>query len=218
MRTIAFDQRAGTGWPCTAQQAEGRQRARYCGEDEECSRRSLSVRQNAEHREQCGGEEEDDAEEPSHARNTTIRVPSVGLPLVPAMCMSTHAHPARVAALILTAALLGACNHTRSSLFAPRSAHEGYLNGLRAAGLDGTALGTRWQQAAEEALQNGPMVNTPFEETAYFPVHDPLALGYTVQPRRGERVHVAARVEAAEKVRVFLDVFEQPAGDRKSVV
>lgn len=91
--------------------------------------------------------------------------------------------------------------------FRDPSPHEAYLLGLTQSGLGGTALVERWLEAATSALSEALTVQAPFREEGIFLAEEPMALGFRLSLRRGQRLEVELEVEAEEAVRVFIDLF-----------
>ena len=106
------------------------------------------------------------------------------------------------------AALLTACGPLQPAFLTKPTPHEKYGESLKKAGLENTGLANAWTAAAARALNDTIEIPTPFQETAYFPADEPLALGYRIAARRGERITVRADVEASAPVKVFIDVFQ----------
>jgi murein DD-endopeptidase MepM/ murein hydrolase activator NlpD len=98
----------------------------------------------------------------------------------------------------------------RSSAATP---HEAYEDALSEAGLAGTALVRRWVEAAEGALARPITVHPPYEETAYFPSEDPVAVGYRVSLKRGQALLVTVQMEPVSATGVFLDLFQPATND-----
>jgi len=103
----------------------------------------------------------------------------------------------------------------RPTLFQASTPHARYADGLRAAGLQGTALGAAWEEASRVALTDSVLVTPPFAETIYFPGDRAMALGYRLRPKRGERMSVVVSPADSAGTQVFLDVFELRDGDAK---
>jgi murein DD-endopeptidase MepM/ murein hydrolase activator NlpD len=89
-----------------------------------------------------------------------------------------------------------------------RSPHDQYVDMLRRAGLDQTALGQAWRQASETALMQPVTIATPFRETGYFPPGEALAVGYRLELQRGRELAVSVSFESSEPARLFVDLFE----------
>ncbi len=105
------------------------------------------------------------------------------------------------------------CGPVRPSLFAASTPHARYVDGLRKAGLDKTALGLAWQEASALAFADSIVIAPPFSETIYFPAERPLALGYRLSPLRGERVTLTVSGADTARTEIFVDVFELRDGE-----
>jgi murein DD-endopeptidase MepM/ murein hydrolase activator NlpD len=110
--------------------------------------------------------------------------------------------------------LLSACSPSTvlRRAFPPPFPHEGYARSLGQAGLDQTAIGRDWLAAAERALHTTLTVTLPHRETGYFAPHEPAAVAYRFDARRGQRLRVDVELETSESGRLFIDLFEQQSG------
>jgi murein DD-endopeptidase MepM/ murein hydrolase activator NlpD/SH3-like domain-containing protein len=120
-----------------------------------------------------------------------------------------------IGAFFVLAALAApaACNQVedlREAIERPRTPHEEYSDGLREAGLEGTALGSRWFEAANRALSEAQNIALPYREAVYVSAAEPRAFGYRVVLQQGQMLSVLVERDAREPVRVFLDAFEPP--------
>jgi murein DD-endopeptidase MepM/ murein hydrolase activator NlpD len=117
-------------------------------------------------------------------------------------------------ALAATICVLPGCTQIEAIIdrSSARTPHEAYEHALGAAGLAETALARRWVEAAENALAQPIVVDPPYEEAAYFPSEEPVAIGYRISLRRGQALLVTTDVEPASTTRVFLDLFQPAAG------
>ncbi len=93
------------------------------------------------------------------------------------------------------------------------SPYERYLETLRGAGLDQTALGRDWARAGTASLQNAVAVTTPFSETGYFPPETPSAAAYRLDLQRGRRLAVEFQFESGGPGQLFVDLFRLADGD-----
>lgn len=93
------------------------------------------------------------------------------------------------------------------SVVESRTPRESYEAALRAAGLDGSALVTRWLGAGDAALAQPVEVDPPFEDLSFYPAEEPTAVAYALSLMRGQELHVSYTVEPADTVGVFVDVF-----------
>jgi murein DD-endopeptidase MepM/ murein hydrolase activator NlpD len=119
-----------------------------------------------------------------------------------------------LALVIGVVVLLSACAPSTMlrRAFPPAFPHEEYAQSLRQAGLDQTALGRDWLAAAQGALHTTLRVTPPHRETGYFAPHEPGAVAYRFDARRGQRLRFDVEVEASEPGRLFIDLFWQGSG------
>lgn len=131
-----------------------------------------------------------------------------------------HINRNRYSSLIfytLITLLLASCSQqqTLRGVFSNQTPHEKYAAKLKSANLHETALGQKWLQASEQALQDSITVTLPFKETGYFAADNPRALGYRIDAQRGQRLIVNLEVQAREQLQVFMDLFEPGNGTYK---
>jgi len=105
-------------------------------------------------------------------------------------------------------------NEVGHSEFAGYTPHERYEHGLRAAGLDVTALGQDWLAAASQALETPVEISPPYNEVSFMDAAAARAVGYRVTLRRGESITASFELDADTSFRVFLDMFVMPTGAR----
>lgn len=114
--------------------------------------------------------------------------------------------------LLASTLLLASCGVEEVLLepFRGETPHERYLEALELAGLAGTALARQWRAAADEAVERPVRASLPKEEEGSFGPEEPLALGYRVELRRGQRFRVVLEVDPDdpnEPLQVFLELF-----------
>ncbi len=97
--------------------------------------------------------------------------------------------------------------------FRPTSPREAYVEGLRAAGLDRTALGRDWAAAGDRAAAAPAAAALPLREQGAFVADQAAAVAWRVQPRRGQRLTVRVEAQADSGTRLFHDLLVQPGGD-----
>lgn len=90
----------------------------------------------------------------------------------------------------------------------PTSPYEQYVESLKDAGLEKTALGQAWLQAGPRALDQPITITLPFRETAYLSPDKPSAVGYRVELLRGQRLTIEIEIDSAETGKLFVDAFE----------
>lgn len=113
------------------------------------------------------------------------------------------------AVLLLTS---GCAREALREFFDAYTPHERYVRALRAAGLDGTALGRDWLRAADASLARPVGIRTPFREESYLDAREATAVAYEVALRRGQRVVVTFETEPDSAYQVFLDLFHREEG------
>ncbi len=102
--------------------------------------------------------------------------------------------------------------------FAGYTPHERYVHGLRAAGLDETALGKDWISAASRALEAPISISPPYSEVSYMDAGEAGAVGYALNLRRGEKIAARFNLDSDTTYKVFLDMFVMPTGARRNPV
>ena len=113
---------------------------------------------------------------------------------------------------LAVALLLAGCREAEQLLqrVEPATAHERYADGLRRAGLEGTALGAWWLAAADTALARPVTSTLPLREAAFFGADEARAAGFRFAARGGQRLVVALERDGAAAPVVFVDLFEVP--------
>ena len=116
----------------------------------------------------------------------------------------------RNAVLITILSALAASCGGRTPFSAQRfSPHEQYLDMLRRAGVDETALGQDWVQASTAALLSPVPVTLPFREAGYFPPDEAMAVAYRLEVQRGRRLAISIEYDTTADGRLFVDLFRQ---------
>lgn len=111
---------------------------------------------------------------------------------------------------LLLLGLTGCDEGAVREFFGDYTPRERYEQALRAAGLDGTALGTAWMTAAAEALDGAVPISPPYHEESFFDPKEATATAYRLSLRRGQRLEVAFESEPDPNYRVFIDLFRAP--------
>lgn len=97
------------------------------------------------------------------------------------------------------------------------SAHERYARGLKKIGPGTSALAADWLAAATAARQSPAAVETPFVRALAIDAAKPLAAGFALTLRRGQKLAVHVTVTGAAPGQVFLDLFGATAASRPIV-
>jgi murein DD-endopeptidase MepM/ murein hydrolase activator NlpD len=90
----------------------------------------------------------------------------------------------------------------------PETAHQRYARSLVEGSLAHTALATDWLSSAARALDQPVTVALPFIENALIDPARPVALGYAVNLKRGQKLDVQVTMTTDTPGRVFIDLFE----------
>lgn len=102
--------------------------------------------------------------------------------------------------------------------FAGYTPHERYEYGLRAAGLDETALGRDWLAAADLALAEPVTISPPYNEVSYMDAAEAGAVGYKMSLVRGQKLTARFELDGETSYQVFLELFVMPTGARTSPI
>lgn len=94
-----------------------------------------------------------------------------------------------------------------AGLFGKKSPHEQYEDKIKTAGLQETALGRLWLNAAEQSLISPVSINIPYSETGYFPPDQPKAIGLLFHGKRGEKVIINLNKNPAANFHIYLDLW-----------
>jgi murein DD-endopeptidase MepM/ murein hydrolase activator NlpD len=90
----------------------------------------------------------------------------------------------------------------------PESPHQRYTRSLAEGGLSNSALAVDWLAAAGRAVERPLAVEVPFNQETIADPARPVALGYAVKLKRGQKFEVQVTMPADLPTRVFLDLFE----------
>ena len=129
------------------------------------------------------------------------------------MRSTVFSQPIRRALLLGCLGAIAACRQVddlREAIDPPGTPHEEYADGLRDAGLDGTALGREWLGASARSLAEPQHVSLPYREAVYVSAAEPRAFGFRVVLEQGQMLSVLVERDAREPVDVFLDAFDPP--------
>lgn len=116
---------------------------------------------------------------------------------------------------LLIAVMMFACR-AGTGLFGKKTPHEQYADKLSSAGLNETALGRAWFQAAEQSLANPLRVTIPYKETGYFAADRPQAAGLRFEARLGEKLSIRLSKKPATGFAVYVELWKAPeTADKK---
>ena len=117
--------------------------------------------------------------------------------------------------LILTVIMLiisGCRSEIVPEPFLPNYEYEAYQYSLEQANLAGTALGSGWKKAGENALYNPVDISLPYQEEFYLDPVGADAAGYRFFVLRGLRIEIEITIHSADSMQLFADLFRQ-SGD-----
>jgi len=124
----------------------------------------------------------------------------------------THLHT--LPGFLVSLLLLAGCSGLKplNEAFRKQSPHDQYVESLKKAQLEKTALGHDWLNAGQLALRDSLRVTLPFRETGYFPADKALAVGYRVNVRQGEKLTIGLETKARQATQIFVDVYQMEKG------
>ncbi len=89
---------------------------------------------------------------------------------------------------------------------------ETYNAALDSTGLGQSRLARSWRQAANRALSDSVVIESPFRETGYFRAEQPTALGYRIDLKVGELLKIDL-LPAPDSTLLFVDLFIEESID-----
>jgi peptidoglycan LD-endopeptidase LytH len=104
----------------------------------------------------------------------------------------------------------------RGGVFKSRTPHDKYTNMLTSAGLEKTALGRQWLDAAQKALDAPLSVEAPHAERGFFSPSQPRAVGLLFSPKRGEKLSFEFSRQAGSNI--FLELWKLNASMQRDLV
>ncbi|MXV50638.1 peptidoglycan DD-metalloendopeptidase family protein [Pedobacter sp. HMF7647] len=117
--------------------------------------------------------------------------------------------------LLCSVLFFSACNTTGpAGLFKKLTPHEIYGNKIKNAGLQQTAMGRQWFQAADNSLNKPLKIQIPYKETGYFASDRINATALQFNATRGEKLTFSLAKNPATDFSVFMDIWRQEANDR----
>jgi len=117
-----------------------------------------------------------------------------------------------VTGLLCFILLLAAC--TSTGIFGPQSPHKQYAEKLKKAGLDRSALGRKWLNAADRCFSDSIRVSIPYRETGFFAAEIPQATCVRFKPKRGQKITVTIDTRPSG-VLFFAELWSAPSGNRE---
>lgn len=113
--------------------------------------------------------------------------------------------------------LLIACKSGPFNLLKPATPHQAYERKLISAGLDKTAIGTKWINNAQQSLQKAVEIKLPYQETGYFSAEKNEAIAFKFQLLKGQKLQVNLNRKPIENFMIYSDLFEVDGANYKSL-
>jgi len=107
---------------------------------------------------------------------------------------------------ILTSIAFVSCKTGSVNLFKATSPHEQYKRKLQTAGLDKTAMGLAWINAAESSIEKALTINIPFREAGYFDAGKIPATAYQFSATKGQKVTISVNKKPVGSA-LYLDLW-----------
>lgn len=101
--------------------------------------------------------------------------------------------------------ILSACKS--NMLASGKSPQESYADRLKRMGLDSSAMGARWFEAAAKSLSSPLHIQLPFRETGFFSPDNPLAFGYRIDLKQGQRLSINVSGRSNPYGKIFIELW-----------
>lgn len=110
---------------------------------------------------------------------------------------------------VCIAAVLYSCSRTAPlAIFKKLSPHDAYGQKLKDAGLDHTAMGSAWLQAANESVAKALTVTLPYKETGYFASDKVPSSVLRFEVKRGQKLHIALSKRPELNFSIYIDLLQ----------
>ena len=117
--------------------------------------------------------------------------------------------------IFLSCIFLFACK--TSSVF-KKNFHEDYSEKLIKAGLEKTALGKQWFDAANKSLTEPQVISIPFKESGYFSSSKPRARSIRFNGKRGEKLFFQYVKNPSRDFIIYMDLWEMDGSGKTSLL
>ncbi|QQL48416.1 peptidoglycan DD-metalloendopeptidase family protein [Mucilaginibacter ginkgonis] len=117
--------------------------------------------------------------------------------------------------LVLAALLMeNSCSKVSGpmAIFKKLSPHDQYAQRLKDAGLDRSAMGTKWLQSADGAFTNVLNVTLSYKEVGYFDAVKVPASAVRFDVKRGQKIRVTLTHKPVKGFMIFADLWKENAG------
>jgi peptidoglycan LD-endopeptidase LytH len=119
-------------------------------------------------------------------------------------------HGSLPALVMLAIAATSGCDRVQelgARIFDQPTARERYEARLESVGLDASAVGRDWIDAAKRAFDEASDVTMPWKEEGYLSPAEPSAIAWKLSLRRGQRVDVSIDVATDTTAALFIDIW-----------
>lgn len=124
------------------------------------------------------------------------------------MKTSTSKNPHNVLLIIFILICSSCSQQGGMSIFKKQSPHEAYGTKLKNAGLDRTAMGSKWFFNASDVLTQTLNITIPYRETGYFAADKPGATALRFDAKRGRKISISLVKKPAVNFSIYVDLFE----------
>jgi murein DD-endopeptidase MepM/ murein hydrolase activator NlpD len=114
--------------------------------------------------------------------------------------------------------LLASCKSGTINLFKPASPHEQYQRKLITAGLEKTAMGKSWIEAASQSLQKTLTIKIPYKETGYSAAEKVTAVAYQFTAKQGEKLNISLIKNPPDDFDIFVDLWSQTLNEAPKLI
>ena len=109
--------------------------------------------------------------------------------------------------IILISIAIISCKSGTVNLFKAASPHEQYKRKLETSGLDKTAMGLAWINAADASIQKALSINIPYKETGYFDAGKIPATAYQFSATKGQKITISLTKKPTAPA-LYLDLWQ----------
>ncbi|MCM5529088.1 M23 family metallopeptidase [Parasegetibacter sp. NRK P23] len=103
--------------------------------------------------------------------------------------------------------LLAGCTGPGKSFLSGKTPHEAYQQKIAQLGLDNSAMGKQWMDAAKKSLSAPASISLPYTEKGYFSAETPGATGYSFSVKRGEMITASLEANPDSAFRLFMELW-----------
>ncbi len=109
--------------------------------------------------------------------------------------------------ILLIITTFGACSTSGPGLFSKRTPHEQYSKKISDAGLEKSALGRAWLNAAQLGLNQPTKISIPYKERGYFAADKPQSTGLRFSAKRGEKLNIVIEKRPSTGFVIYTDLW-----------